>query len=118
MPNKALANMTIINITKPTVEQRSQIELALSGEYTMEEAESKLTTIAGSIPGVLMRMDTNATGGASEGMQGSWQHGAANPLHRSWNKSSLRKRLTSWNEGFQPALVEFIQPGKPGAGIE
>jgi small-conductance mechanosensitive channel len=54
MPNKALANMTIINITKPTVEQRSQIEMALSGEYTMEEAESKLTAIAGSIPGVLM----------------------------------------------------------------
>jgi small-conductance mechanosensitive channel len=54
MPNKALANMTIINITKPTVEQRSQIELALSSEYTMEEAESKLTAIAGSIPGVLM----------------------------------------------------------------
>jgi small-conductance mechanosensitive channel len=54
MPNKALANMTIINITKPTVEQRSQIELALSGDYTMEEAESRLTSIAGSIPGVLM----------------------------------------------------------------
>ena len=54
MPNKALANMTIINITKPTVEQRSQIELALSSEYTMEEAEGKLAGIAGSIPGVLM----------------------------------------------------------------
>ncbi len=54
MPNKALANMTIINITKPTVEQRSQIELALSSEYPMEDTESRLTAIAGSIPGVLM----------------------------------------------------------------
>jgi small-conductance mechanosensitive channel len=55
MPNKSLANMTIINITKPTVEQRDHIEFSLPGEMDMGEVEVKLTQIASSIPGVLVK---------------------------------------------------------------
>ena len=54
MPNKHLANMTIINITKPTVEQRDHIEFSLSNQANMAEVEARLTQIAGGIPGVLM----------------------------------------------------------------
>jgi small-conductance mechanosensitive channel len=54
MPNKNLANMTIINITKPTVEQRDHIELSLPGQANMAQVEARLTQIAGGVPGVLM----------------------------------------------------------------
>ena len=54
MPNKHLANMTIINITKPTVEQRDHIEFSLPNQTHMAEVEARLTQIAGGIPGVLM----------------------------------------------------------------
>jgi small-conductance mechanosensitive channel len=54
MPNKHLANMTIINITKPTVEQRDHIEFSLPNQTHMAEVEARLAQIAGSIPGVLM----------------------------------------------------------------
>jgi small-conductance mechanosensitive channel len=54
MPNKSLANMTIINITKPTVEQRDHIEFSLPSETNMAEVEAKLIQIAGSVPGVLV----------------------------------------------------------------
>ena len=54
MPNKALANMAIINITKPTVEQRDHIEFSLPAGLDMAEVEHKFTCIAGSVPGVLM----------------------------------------------------------------
>ena len=54
MPNKSLANMTIINITKPTVEQRDHIEFSLSNDTDMAEVETRFTQIAASIPGVLV----------------------------------------------------------------
>jgi small-conductance mechanosensitive channel len=54
MPNKNLANMTIINITKPTVEKRDQIEFSLPGQANMAQLETTLVQIAGSIPGVLV----------------------------------------------------------------
>jgi small-conductance mechanosensitive channel len=54
MPNKTLANMAIINITKPTVEQRDHIEFSLPGGLDMAEVEHRFACIAGSIPGVLM----------------------------------------------------------------
>jgi small-conductance mechanosensitive channel len=54
MPNKNLANMTIINITQPTVEKRDHIEFSLPGNTNMAEVEAKLMQIAGSIPGVLV----------------------------------------------------------------
>jgi small-conductance mechanosensitive channel len=54
MPNKNLANMTIINITKPTVEQRDHIEFSLPSQADMAEVEARLIRIAGSIPGVLL----------------------------------------------------------------
>jgi hypothetical protein len=49
MPNKILANMTIINITKPTVEQRDHIEFSLSSQTNMAEVEARLVQIAGAI---------------------------------------------------------------------
>jgi small-conductance mechanosensitive channel len=54
MPNKNLANMTIINITKPTVEQRDHIEFSLPQETNMAQVEARLVQIAGGIPGVLV----------------------------------------------------------------
>jgi small-conductance mechanosensitive channel len=54
MPNKSLANMIIINITKPTVEQRDHIEFNLPSGTDMGEIETKLIQIASSIPGVLV----------------------------------------------------------------
>ncbi len=54
MPNKNLANMTIINITKPTVEQRDHIQFSLPGQADMAQVEARLAQIAGSVPGVLM----------------------------------------------------------------
>jgi small-conductance mechanosensitive channel len=54
MPNRSLANMTIINITKPTVEQRDSIEFMLPKEFNMAVIETKLTKIAASVPGVLV----------------------------------------------------------------
>jgi MscS family membrane protein len=54
MPNKSLANMTIINITKPTVEQRDHIEFNLPSKANMAVVETKLIQIAKSIPGVLV----------------------------------------------------------------
>jgi small-conductance mechanosensitive channel len=54
MPNKSLANMTIINITKPTVEQRDHIAFSLTSETDMGEVEIRLIQIASSIPGVLV----------------------------------------------------------------
>jgi small-conductance mechanosensitive channel len=54
MPNKHLANMTIINITKPTVEQRDHIEFSLPGTTDMAQVEGRLTQIAESVPGVLV----------------------------------------------------------------
>ena len=54
MPNRSLANMTIINITKPTVEQRDSIEFTLPNETNMAAIEINLTQIAASIPGVLV----------------------------------------------------------------
>jgi small-conductance mechanosensitive channel len=55
MPNKSLANMTIINITKPTVEQRDHIEFTLPGSADMASVETRLTQIAASVPGVLVQ---------------------------------------------------------------
>lgn len=55
MPNKSLANMTIINITKPTVEKRDHIEFTLPGTADMAAVETRLTQIAASIPGVLVK---------------------------------------------------------------
>jgi len=46
--------MTIINITKPTVEQRDHIEISLPNKWNVAEVEAKLIQIAGSIPGVLV----------------------------------------------------------------
>jgi small-conductance mechanosensitive channel len=54
MPNKSLANMTIINITKPTVEQRDHIEFSLPSDSDMAAVETHLTQIAASVPGVLV----------------------------------------------------------------
>jgi len=54
MPNKSLANMTIINITKPTVEQRDSIEFRLPLKTSMAAIETKLIQIAASVPGVLV----------------------------------------------------------------
>ena len=54
IPNKSLANMKIINITKPTVEQRDYIELSIPSTVDMAEVESRLSQIAGGIPGVLV----------------------------------------------------------------
>lgn len=54
MPNKNLANMTIINITKPTVEKRDHIEFSLESQADMAEVETRLARIAASIPGVLV----------------------------------------------------------------
>jgi MscS family membrane protein len=54
MPNKTLANMTIINITKPTVEQRDHIEFSLPAGSDMADVELRYASLAGSIPGVLM----------------------------------------------------------------
>jgi len=54
LPNKSLANMTIINITKPTVEKRDHIDFSLPAQADMAEMEVRLTQIAGGVPGVLM----------------------------------------------------------------
>ena len=54
LPNKNLANMTIINITKPTVEKRDQIEFSLPAQADMAVTEGRVTRIAGGVPGVLM----------------------------------------------------------------
>ncbi len=54
MPNRSLANMTIINITKPTVEQRDSIEFTLPNKINMSAIETNLTQIAASVPGVLV----------------------------------------------------------------
>ncbi len=54
IPNKSLANMTIINITKPTVEQRDHIEFDLPNQANMARVEARLMEIAGGIPGVLL----------------------------------------------------------------
>jgi small-conductance mechanosensitive channel len=55
MPNRSLANMTIINITKPTVEQRDSIEFTLPNETNMAAIETNLAQIAASVPGVLVQ---------------------------------------------------------------
>ena len=54
MPNKSLANMAIINITKPTVEQRDHIEYRVPNRVNMAEMENWLVQVAGSVPGVMM----------------------------------------------------------------
>lgn len=54
MPNKLLAEAPIINVTQPSVEQRASIELSLTGQHDIRQAEERLRQIAGSIPGVLM----------------------------------------------------------------
>ena len=46
--------MTIINITKPTVEQRDHIEFSLPSDTDMAAVETRLIQIASSIPGVLV----------------------------------------------------------------
>ena len=47
--------MTIINITKPTVEQRDSIEVTLPNETNMAAIETNLAQIAASVPGVLVQ---------------------------------------------------------------
>jgi small-conductance mechanosensitive channel len=84
MPNKHLANMTIINITKPTVEQRDHIEFTLPSQTDMVDVEARLIEIAGGIPGVLMEdmqhkielveahqreMEARLNGGSKDGPQ-------------------------------------------------
>ena len=54
MPNNLLANDRLINITKPTVEQRSHIDLRIPLEADLLQIQEQLESIASSQPGVLV----------------------------------------------------------------
>jgi MscS family membrane protein len=54
MPNKTLANASIINITKPTVEQRSNVDVQINSDEEILKSEEHYQHIAESIPGVLV----------------------------------------------------------------
>ena len=54
MPNNLLANDRLINITKPTVEQRSHIDLHIPMEADLLQIQEQLESVAGGQPGVLV----------------------------------------------------------------
>ena len=55
MPNNLLANNQIVNITKPTVEQRSTIDLTVPRGVNFAQIEEEVERIACGQPGVLMQ---------------------------------------------------------------
>ena len=116
MPNKNLANMTIINITKPTVEKRDHIEFSLPGKTNMAEVESRLSQIAESIPGVLvddMQRKIELVQGRLAEMEASLSGGAqVPPLHDSLEEEITRYRgaiaKLERERDFNQALVDFL----------
>lgn len=111
MPNKQLANMTIINITKPTVEKRDSIEFSLPPQADMAEVEERLKRLAMSIPGVLVD-DMQAKIEAVQGRLAEMEAGAQRdePAHL---QDIVRYRGTiaklELERDFNAALVEFIE---------
>jgi small-conductance mechanosensitive channel len=55
MPNNLLANNQIVNITKPTVEQRSTIDISIPMGVDFAQVEEEVERIACGQPGVLMK---------------------------------------------------------------
>ncbi len=116
MPNKNLANMTIINITKPTVEQRNHIEFSLPGETNMAEVETRLIQIAGGIPGVLLddlQQKIELVQGHLEEMEASRSEPAqAQRLHHTLEAEVTRYRSAiaklERERDFNLALVAFL----------
>jgi MscS family membrane protein len=54
MPNRVLATIMIVNITKPTVEQKASLEIAIGADQNMAYMQEALKRIASSHPNVLL----------------------------------------------------------------
>jgi small-conductance mechanosensitive channel len=116
MPNKNLANMTIINITKPTVEQRDHIEFSLPSQSDMAQIEARLIQIAVGVPGVL-HADMHYKIDLVRQRLAEMEAGLAEPTQSNQSHHTFETEITRYRcailklereQDFNQALVAFL----------